>query len=169
MRNYQTFNEWEKDEALNTMKGFVYATIISTFFWVVLLVFGCARAQASVEMDMTKIAMIESSGNPGAWNKKDDSIGLFQITPIVLKEWNNFHPKEQFTRSDLWNPAINHVIADWYMNKRIPQMFKHYGIEDSVRNRIVAYNAGISYLVKGKPIPQITKNYLKKYGVSDEL
>ena len=115
------------------------------------------------EINMDKIAMIESSGNPLAWNKKDNSRGIFQITPICLKEYNNFHPGAEYTMDDLWNVSVSTLIADWYINKRIPQMIKHYGKEDTLENRIIAFNAGISYVVSGKPIPKITKDYLRKY------
>jgi len=130
-------------------------------FWFVALFVVC-QANAEV-IDMDKIAMIESSGNPLAHNKRDDSRGLFQITKICLKEWNMYHPDNQYTMKDLWYPTVNRLIADWYLNKRIPQMIKHYGVDDTVENRIIAFNAGISYLVNGKEIPQITKNYIKKY------
>ena len=138
----------------------VSATIASIALLIVLL--ACSSAlSATIDLDVIKI--IESSGNPLAYNKTDQSIGLYQITPICLKEWNNFNPKEQHTKADLWIPAINEKIADWYLNKRIPQMIKYYGKEDSIRNRIIAYNAGINYVRTGKPIPKITKLYLKKY------
>jgi hypothetical protein len=120
-----------------------------------------SRAQAE-EIDLDKIETIESSGNPLAHNKRDDSRGLYQITPVCLKEYNNFHVKKH-SMNDLWSPSINKEIAVWYLTVRIPQMLKHYGIEDTAENRIVAWNAGISYLVKNKPLPKITQDYIKKY------
>ena len=36
------------------------------------------------------VIQVESSGNPSAYNEKSGAIGLMQITPIVLKEFNNF-------------------------------------------------------------------------------
>ena len=128
-----------------------------------LFVRGCDNAYA-LEIDLANISMIESSGNVLAHNKKDDSRGLYQITPICLKEYNNFHPKAGYSMDDLWNASISTKIADWYLNVRIPQMFKHYGILDTVPNRIVAWNAGISYLVNKKSLPKTTKEYLRKYG-----
>lgn len=118
------------------------------------------------EIDLNKIAMIESSGNPLAWNKKDDSRGTFQITPICLKEFNNFHPNTQYTMDDLWDEAINREIADWYLNVRIPQMLRYYKIEDTTKNRIFAYNAGIKAVIDNR-VPEITKAYFKKYGVKE--
>jgi hypothetical protein len=126
----------------------------------IVMVAGVARA----EIDMDRIAMIESSGNPLAWNKADDSRGLFQITPICLKEWNNFHPKNQYSMDDLWNPIINREIAEWYITKRIPQMIRYYGKPVTDENIIISYNAGISYVKTDKPLPQVTRDYLRKYG-----
>ncbi|HEY9874602.1 MAG TPA: transglycosylase SLT domain-containing protein [Candidatus Obscuribacterales bacterium] len=129
----------------------------------VLFVGGCQKMACADEIDMAKIMMIESHGNPLAHNKADDSRGLFQITPIVLQEWNNYNRSTPYQMSSLWNPAINEKIARWYMLARIPAMFRAYKIKDTVENRIIAWNAGISYLVKGKPLPKTTRKYLAKY------
>ena len=141
---------------------FMLPYLFCVIFWFVVLFIFCNMAHAET-VDLSKIAMIESSGNPLAWNKKDDSRGLFQITKICLTEWNNFHPNDKHTMDDLWNASINKKIADWYINKRIPSMLKHFGVEDTIENRIICFNAGVSYVVNGKEIPQITKNYIKKY------
>jgi soluble lytic murein transglycosylase-like protein len=116
---------------------------------------------ASSEVDMNKIYSIESSNNPQAHNKTSNAKGLGQITPIVLKEWNNFHPKDRHSDGDLFNADTNKKIASWYMNKRIPQMLKAKGLKDTPENRLVAYNAGISKV--GKILPRETANYIKKY------
>jgi hypothetical protein len=140
------------------------AAALAAFWLILFLLFSSpAHANEDIKIDMQKIAMIESSNNPLAWNKKDDSRGLYQITPIVLKEWNNFHPSKIHTAIGLWDPEICFEIADWYMNKRIPQMLKYFKIADTVENRLIAYNAGIKTLVEKRPIPKITLLYLEKY------
>jgi hypothetical protein len=116
---------------------------------------------ASSEVDMNKIYSIESSNNPQAHNKSSNAKGLGQITPIVLKEWNNFHPKEKHSDADLFNADTNKKIASWYMNKRIPQMLKAKGLKDTIDNRLIAYNFGIRGV--GKILPRETKQYLDKY------
>ena len=125
--------------------------------------------QAKVSLE--KIKQIESSGNPKAFNKRSKARGLYQITPIVLQEWNNFHPKQKYTPEHLFDAKINEQIARWYLNKRIPQMLKAFKIKDTAANRIISYNAGIGVLrdyLKGKrELPSETKGYLKKYGISD--
>lgn len=115
------------------------------------------------QIDMHAIMMIESSGNPLAHNKKDDSRGLYQITPICLKEYNNFHPGAEYSMDDLWNASVSTLIAEWYINKRIPQMLRYYKKPVTVENIIISFNAGISYAVNDKPLPKITQEYLKKY------
>ena len=119
-------------------------------------------AHAEAKINLNKIMMIESSGNPLAHNKKDDSRGLFQITPICLKEYNNFH-KIKYSMDDLWNASISTKIAKWYIEKRIPQMLRYFKKPVTTKNIIIAYNAGINYVVKNLPLPRITKLYLKKY------
>lgn len=132
------------------------------YIMTLLMVLICSVANA-YNMDMNKIAMIESSGNPRAYNPQDGGRGLYQITAICLKEYNAFHPQAKYFPEDLWNITISNRIANWYINKRIPQMLKHYRIADTPENRIVAWNAGIGTLVKGKQLPRITKDYIKKY------
>lgn len=137
--------------------------IIAFLSLAALLMSTCSRNAFAEQIDLDKIAMIESSGNRLAWNKRDDSRGLYQITPICLKEFNNFHPYEQYTSEDLWSATINERIAKWYLTERIPSMLRYYKRPITTENIIVAYNAGISYLVQAKSIPSITKRYIEKY------
>jgi len=124
---------------------------------------GFTQEPLPATINMYKIMMIESSGDPLAWNREDDSRGLYQITPICLEEWNIWHAGGRYTEHDLWDPIINKKIASWYMNVRIPEMIIFWDKEDTVRNRLIAYNAGISYVAFDKELPKITNNYLKKY------
>ena len=115
------------------------------------------------QIDMEKIKMIESSGNPKAFNKVSQARGLYQITPIALQEWNNYHKREQYTENELFNAKINTKIGHWYMKERIPQLLKHYKIPDTIENRIKAYNWGIGAMQEDVPVPEETLNYIKKY------
>lgn len=129
---------------------------------VMLLVAGCNTASAEVVIDMDKIAMIESSGCKHNVGDGGDSNGCHQVSSGTLKEYNQFNGTKH-TKQDLLNYAVSLKIATWYMQKRIPAMLKHYGKPDTIENRIVAYNAGINYVVKGKPLPETTKRYIAKY------
>lgn len=128
---------------------------------VVLFVLISSTAQAAIDMRIIK--QIESGGDPNAVSHCG-AIGLYQIMPsAALKEFNDFNSAD-FTKDDLFNPNINYIVANWYMNKRIPQMLRHYGREVSIRNQIIAYNAGIYYVKNDHlPLPNETINYLRKY------
>lgn len=115
-----------------------------------------------VSINMAAIRHIESHGNTLAFNKGSDARGLYQITPICLKEYNNFHPGNRHTLNDLFIPSVNEKIASWYLNIRIPQLLRHFKKEVSVENILTAYNAGIGYVVKGIR-PKETRNYIAKY------
>lgn len=133
--------------------------IPAVILYMILLWAIMARAQ---EIDLNKIITIESAGNPRAYNRYSNARGLCQITPVCLKDYNLFH-KVKYSSNDLFTLAINKVIASWYLEIRIPQLLRHYGKEVNTRNILVSYNAGISYVVRNKPLPKETRGYIKKY------
>lgn len=130
-----------------------------------MLIGGClfsnpAHAQ---DIDMLKIAQIESNGCKHKIGDSNESWGCYQIND-ALKDWNNDHPNEHYTLKQMLNDALCFKVANWYFNTKIPAYLKHYRIADTMRNRIIAYNAGIGNLVKRKTLTQTTIKYLKKYG-----
>lgn len=153
----------QDQDTLHYLKGYTILALAATMT-IILALFFCSVALSYEAVDMNKIKMIESSNNPKAFNKSSNARGLYQITPIVLKEYNNFR-KTNHSLKDLFNPTINKKIANWYMFVRIPQLLKHYGKPDTITNRLISYNAGIAYVVHKKPLPKETINYLKKYGI----
>ena len=135
------------------------ARALGVLFFIIILLSSFAFGQDIINLKI--IAKIESNFNPLAYNKKTQATGLYQITPIVLKEYNQFN-HTNYIQKDLINPIINEKIARWYLFVRIPQMLKYYKKEVNLRNILVAYNAGIKAVVKGY-LPKETKEYLKKY------
>jgi hypothetical protein len=139
----------------------------------IVFISGCAQAQGvdfgninpiSVnhnEVDMAIIAEIESDNNDHAFNQGSGAIGLCQITPIVLKEYNQIWNKN-FDRQYLFNGQFNLQVADWYMNHRIPYLLKHFNQPDTLENRLLAYNAGIRAVIKHR-MPKESRNYIIKY------
>lgn len=112
-------------------------------------------------INLEKIKQIESSGNPKAFNKYTKARGLYQITPICLKDYNQQN-KKSHKEEDLFIPEINTIIAEWYFNTRIPQLLKAFKKPINDTNILVAYNAGIKK-VGSFVLPKETKNYIKKY------
>ncbi len=123
------------------------------------------------KIDYDAIIQIESAGNPRAYNKNSGARGLMQITPIVLKEWNNLHPNEKCSLNDLYNPEINKKIGIWYLENRIKRIYlPNVGLTGSIENILAAYNWGIGNLEKNgdavenfNTLPTETREYIGKY------
>ena len=82
----------------------------------IILFSSCNMQPARAEVDLTIIAQIESSGNPNAYNKSSGAIGLMQITPICLEEFNNLYVK-QFRKKSLDNQFANIDFGGRELNK----------------------------------------------------
>jgi len=119
-----------------------------------------APAEAAEVVDLTIIAQIESSNNPLAYNSKSGATGLYQITPICLKDYNQYH-SVQYNMTDMYDADKCFIVADWYLSDRIPQMLRYYGHTVDLNNILIAYNWGISHI--GEPLPKETRDYIKRY------
>jgi len=122
---------------------------------------GWSQEPGAPQINLSAIAMIESSGNPAAIGRTGDS-GLFQITDAVRTEYNK-RTGARITTADLFDARTATTIADWYLHKRIPEMLRYYKKPVTARNIIIAWNAGIRYVVRDEPLPRITEQFLKKY------
>lgn len=162
-RQHKKFMITLRAESNRSTEGLAFSMLLGVLILAAIFAVIFVGPVHAENIDLHKIMMIESAGNARAYNPQDGGRGLYQITAICLKEYNAFHPRDQYTPEDLWNTSISNLIADWYLNIRIPQMLKAYGLADNPRNRIIAYNAGIRTLVQNREIPLITKRYLKKY------
>ena len=110
-----------------------------------------------------------------AYNEKTQATGLYQITPVCLADFRQNHDLEvpkwhrinRLTMQDMFDSYFNWLVASWYLERRIPEIFKAYRIEDTVENRLIAYSWGISnlrkYLKDEKKLPKSVKSYLRKY------
>lgn len=130
--------------------------LIMAFLAVIWPIHGVFGAETSV--DMGKIAMIESSGCKNLVGDNGKALGCYQLHAGVIKEYNQFR-KASLKHSDVMNRVVGLKVADWYMNKRIPAMLKHFGKADTVENRLTAYNRGIQAVIDGKRAGK----YIAKY------
>jgi len=57
------------------------------------------------------LILVESSGNPKAFNKKENACGCLQIRPIMLREVNRILRKQnndkRFTKEDRWSCGLS--------------------------------------------------------------
>lgn len=128
---------------------------------------GCEKG---AEINLSIIADIESSGNPLAYNNQSGATGMYQITKGVVYDYNHSVSGSQYTLEDMYEPAWAVIIANWFLNTRIPLWLNNYGIPDTVTSRLIAYNWGIGHLHKWfkhgsqwNRLPNETKKYVKRY------
>lgn len=128
--------------------------LIAVASLLLILWIGLERKGWASEIDMAAISMIESSGGRFLIGDGGHAHGQYQVSDITIKEY------VQMTGRD---GTDYDAVARWYIEKRIPQMLRHYGKNpNSIRNILWAYNAGIGNVVKGR-VPAVTQEYFKKY------
>lgn len=121
-------------------------------------------------VDLHKLFMHESGGIADAHNATGGgfgAIGLGQIRKPALDDWNTAHPDEQYTAQDLFHMEPNAKITNWYVNTRIPQQLKNYGVPDTLENRVGAYNVGALNIKRGKIPTQYIQGYKEAGNVND--
>ncbi len=115
----------------------------------------------AVEINLEAIKQIESHGVADAVNARSGAVGMYQITPIALRDFNRC-TKKSYTSDDLFMFWINREIASWLFEKRIPQILKSKKQAVTERNLLISFNAGHAYVGKRK-LPKETLDYIKRY------
>jgi hypothetical protein len=100
---------------------------------------------AAPKINMDIIIEIESAGLPTAVSSKGCR-GLCQIAEGTWKECTERMGVNWTWEDDAFQPSENRAVGAYYLRVRIPQMLRHYGIDDNVATRIGAYNWGIGNL-----------------------
>lgn len=138
------------------MKYFIFAAMLMV-----------ASPVMAEDVDMDKIAMIESSGNHLAYNAGENAIGLYQVRLPALRDYNLAHIRSGYSHEEMYDPAKAYKVANWYMNVAVPRYLRNMGIEDTVHNRIAGYNWGVGSLRRhyqeGLEMPRVTRDYIAKY------
>lgn len=123
-----------------------------------------------VEIDLARIATIESSNNPKADSFRGAKFGrgLHQVSEIALQEYNQ-RRKESLTPEELYDPETNTKVADWYV-QRIGQALSFWGIPQTEETLLASYNWGMGNVRRWykegadpKKLPKETRDYIKKY------
>ena len=123
-------------------------------------------------IDLDAIWFIESTNGTDLWNEDTRARGHYQFLETT---WDAI-VKRMGKKWDWWNDSMDkhksEQVADYYYNKRIPQMLKYYGITDTIEARIGAYDWGIGNVNKlwkrhkdkwVNFIPKETRDYIDKY------
>jgi soluble lytic murein transglycosylase-like protein len=126
------------------------------------------RALGVPPINLDAIAQIESSGGKQTKSAiSGDSIGTFQVRPIVAKEYKRVMKQDV----DLTNPEQNKMVANWYLQDYIPKYLTSHNIPVVPNHIIASYNMGPAGFAKHyrvnkgdlSGLPSITAQYLKKY------
>ena len=104
---------------------------------------------------MDAIIQVESEGNPNAVSGK--SVGVMQITPILVEDCNNILMKKKSKK--------RFALSDRYSVKKSKEMFRliqsYYNPTNSIEKAIRSWNGGVRYSVRA------TNRYYRK--VMDKL
>jgi soluble lytic murein transglycosylase-like protein len=125
-------------------------------------------AHAETAVDLSIIKTIESNGDPTVVNYGSGCYGLYQISEVCLKDYNQQHDSHYRVR-DLLKPSVNHRISSWYFG-RIREMLASLGIPINLITMIASYNWGIGNVaewaqggMRFKELPLETRRYIRKY------
>lgn len=106
------------------------------------------------EWEIMKLAIIktESEFNPLAVGKSEDW-GIFQITPIYVKEVNRILGEEKYSHEDAFNPEKSMAMFTIMQN--------HHNPENDIDRAIASHNptASSAYSVKVRKNMEWVRNY----------
>jgi len=124
-----------------------------------------AEAAPSARVDVRIIAVLESGGNPLAYNPIEQAYGMHQIRAAALIDYNTAGPgrSRPLRLTDMYDDFLSEVVADWYVNEAIPKYLTYYRVQDTIDNRLIAYNMGVTALASGRKIPALTRAYIEMY------
>lgn len=109
---------------------------------------------------LVAVALVESGGDSLAVGDGGDSLGLMQLHARGARAtWaaNGHAPVDWF------DPSENMRVAAWFLGKSIPVQLRQLGESLTVRNAVVAYNAGASRVKRpDHELPTVTQHYLRK-------
>ena len=91
---------------------------------------------------MDAIIQVESEGNPRAVS--GNSVGVMQITPVLVKECNNILQKQKSNK--------RYTLDDRYSVEKSKEMFlliqKYFNPENNVEKAIRSWNGGMKYSIR---------------------
>ncbi len=144
------------------------SVVVPAVFAVTLVLFLFSCAYAELAINLSAIKTIESDGNPLAFNSRTRCYGLYQISEICLRDFNEMN-HAQYAPADLFDPLLNEKIASWYF-KRLHQLLNAYKIPVSFTTLLAAYNWGIGNVAQwykngaaSEDLPKATQRYIAKY------
>lgn len=69
-----------------------------------------ARDVISLDELIDAVILVESGGDERAFNRKENAIGILQIRPIMVRDFNRI-TGSSLKHSDMWCPEISRMVA----------------------------------------------------------
>lgn len=127
-----------------------------------LMVFVCllfSSGAFAFEVDLSLIKKIESGGcQSPCVGDSGLALGEFQLHKGAVSDASRYL-RASHSHQDALEPKKAWILANAYINGVIPSYLGHYGLNDTLENRLTAYNMGISAVKKGLS----ASRYIKKY------
>lgn len=76
-----------------------------------------SQTLAAPDALFSAIARVESKGNPRAWNKGEDAVGIVQIRRCVVDDCNRIIGRKKWSYKDRWNVTKSREMFDVYLGK----------------------------------------------------
>lgn len=117
-------------------------------------------------IDIAHIIWIESSSDENIPPSEDGALGLCQIMPDTLGDFN-LKMKKKYTVEMLKDPMISIEVCEWYLTKEIPYMLATKGLYEMPDVILACYNAGFGNYMKYyrgiKDLDYEATHYIEKY------
>ena len=92
--------------------------IFTLFILFISILGGYSQNNDSFDKFLTILAKVESSGNPGAFNKSENAIGIYQIRPAYFKDAQKQNKElNKYSHSDCYRPDVAKVVVKSYMER----------------------------------------------------
>lgn len=88
-----------------------------------------------------RLAKVESGGNPKAWNKKENAIGIYQIRPGYFADAQKINKElNKYSHKDCFDPVVARKVVETYLSK--------YSKKKNWENYAKCHNGGLFYFKK---------------------
>lgn len=114
------------------------------------------------EIDLSRIAQLESSGGKFLVGDCGKSLGKFQIQSALVSDYNRVEKEGVFHRELLFNEELSERIVNWAFGKYFPIILRQLKKPVTTENLLVCWNAGCGALRRER-LPKVTQDYLIKY------
>lgn len=114
---------------------------------------------ATFEQFCAALASVESSGNPRAFNGKENAIGIYQIRPAYFHDAQDFDKSlAKYKHADCYNRTVAKSVVAAYFKRYAPKAFKNKDFETLAK----LHNGGCRWMNKDAKTQEKLSKYWQK-------